>query len=186
MRHSRGYGAAAVLGTAILASTIFCDAGFGATTPVSRAGGVVDVFAESNGSEPGRVVLTGAIGDSGSTTNVNASGKVDVKGDYIKLGLKAGTISANLTALYKLVGSATPASSAATCSASFAASSAVPLVDATGAYKGVSGDVTLTFAVAVVLPRYASGKNKGQCNIDGDPTGEQVFVTGSGTVAFSS
>jgi hypothetical protein len=187
VRHNRAFAAAGVLGTAILVSTLFGGAvGFGATAPATpRVGGVVNVFAESNGSKPGRVVLIGAIGDSGTTTNVNANGKVDAKGDYIKLTLKAGTISANLTALYQLLGSATPSFTSATCSASFAATSPAPLTGATGAYRGISGSVTLTFTVAVVLPRYSSGTKKGQCNLSGDPTGEQAIVTGAGTVAFS-
>ncbi|HXR54417.1 MAG TPA: hypothetical protein VN793_05150 [Acidimicrobiales bacterium] len=157
----------------------------GLTNPTSRAGGVVNVFAESNGSKPGRVVLTGAIGDSGSTLNVNAKGKADSKGTYIKLTLKQGTVEANLSVLYKLVDSASPTFSAATCSVYFAATSPVPLVVGTGAYHGVTGSVTLTFTVAAVLPRYASGKNKGQCDVSANPTGEQVLVTGSGTIAFS-
>jgi len=176
---------AVVLATVVVACTLSCAAGVGAAATISRVGGVVNVFAESSGTAPGRIVLTGAIGDSGSTTNVNADGKIDAKGDYIKLALRAGTITVDLTALYKLVGSASPSFTTATCSASFAATSPVPLVRATGAYQGVSGNVSLTFTVAVVLPRYTSGKKKGQCNINGRPTGEQVFVTGSGTIAFS-
>jgi len=55
MRHGRSFVAAAVLGTTILDSTPFEGApAFGLTNPTSRAGGVVNVFAESNGSKPGR------------------------------------------------------------------------------------------------------------------------------------
>jgi len=188
VRHHRAFGAAGVLGTAILAGTLFGSAvGFGATAPTTpRTGGVVNVFAASSGSaKPGTVVLIGAIGDSGSTTNVNANGKVDPKGDYVKLGLKAGTITVDLTALYTLLGTSTPSFTAATCSASFGATSPVPVTGATGAYRGISGTVTLTFTVAVVLPRFAKGSKKGQCNLSGNPTGEQGLITGSGTVAFS-
>ena len=187
MRHTRAHVVAVtVLGTTILFSALFSSAAaFAAPTPTSRTAGVVHVFAESNGSKPGRVVLTGAIGDSGTTTNVNAKGRVDVRGTYVRLKLKAGTVESNLTTLYKLTDSATPTFSPTTCSVFFGATSASPLIDGTGAYRGISGSVTLTFTVAAVLPRYASGKNKGQCHTTGTPTGEQVIVTGSGPISFS-
>lgn len=108
-----------------------------------------------------------------------------MKGTYVKLTLKAGTIESNLTALYKQLDSASPTFSAATCSVFFAATAPSPLVDGTGGYRGISGNATLTFTVAAVLPRYASGKNKGQCNTSGTPTGEPVIVTGSGPITFS-
>ncbi len=176
-----------LFGTAILVGTLFGGAvGFGATVPTTpQVGGVVNVFAESNGSKPGRIVLIGAIGDSGTTTNVNANGKVDPKGDYIKLTLSRDDRSQSDRALP-------------------AARQRDPIVHRGNLLGVVRGYLPGTpdrchrgisrnqrqchldlYRGGRLLPRYASGTKKGQCNLNGNPTREQGLVMGSGTVAFS-
>ena len=173
------------LGLGVVASVLVgCAPAGGATASSPRAQGVVTVAATSNGSASGRVVLTGAIGDSGTTLRVNATGKADARGGYIKLSLRQGTVEVNLRTLDTLLTRAvflTP-----TCSATLSASSPASVVSGTGAYRGITGTITLTVTVSMVLPRYASGSHKGTCNVDGTSTGELVTFSGSGPISFSA
>jgi hypothetical protein len=185
MRSGRIHLGVAMLGAAILGCTLLGAPAWGAAAPTSRTGGTVQVFAESQTSG-GRVVVTGAIGDSGTTTPVNANGKPDPNGNYVRFNLRLGTFEVNLSAFQ---GKVSPSVNPTNCSAVVPLTSptASSILDGTKAYKGISGNFKLTFTLAVVLPKYASGTHKGQCNVSGSakPTGQLGIVTGSGVVAFS-
>jgi hypothetical protein len=62
----------------------------------------------------------------------------------------------------------------------------VTLLDGTGLYAGITGTLKLTITEAFILPVYASGKNKGQCNEsqNAQPVADYGSIIGSGTVSF--
>jgi hypothetical protein len=95
----------ATLGVAIVGSaTIFgASAAFGSMAASTPAGGAVHVWGTPVPNGGGPVVLTGAIADSGKSTNANSSGKPAKKGQgtYKLLILKKGTILLNTTQLGK-------------------------------------------------------------------------------------
>jgi hypothetical protein len=176
---------------ASLAGTLIGGAAaFGSTTtPSPTSGGTVNFYATpGNGDGLSAVVLTGAIGDYGrGGGNTDKNGKADKNGNYGTLLLKQGTITADVSKLNALGNSAQPVMHAATCSAELSVSAPITLVRGTGRYKGITGTLTLTETYAVVFSRFASGKNKGQCN-DGNnanPVSSWGSVTGSGTVSLS-
>jgi len=162
--------------------------GASASTP---AGGVVHVFITpslTNGGG-GTVVLTGAIGDYGTTTgHTTKSGKPDQTGAYGTMDLKKGTILVDLSALEaKQVSASNQAQpNLSTCSQSISLTAPLTFVSGTGLYKGITGTVNTSFYVAFVLPRFTSGKNKGMCNGSNNavPLAEYGQLIGSGTVSF--
>ena len=185
MRRIRIQIIAAVVGVALLGGTLLGAPAFGLTAPGPRAGGAIQVYAASQ-SSGGTVVITGAIGDAGTTTPINARGKTDPGGNYVRFNLKFGTFVVNLSAF---AGKVSPPVNATNCSAVVAitAPAPSPLLDGTRAYKGITGSLTLDFTLGVVLPKYKSGKHKGQCNESSSarPLGQLGLVTGSGVVSFT-
>ena len=182
-----------MISVATLASVLFLgfgEAGAGASTP---AGGSVNVYitpnTNGNGNGGGIVVFTGAIGDYGTTTgHSDKDGKPDKQGAYGNILLKKGTIRVDLAAFgakAQSAGSQTPLNSAG-CSQTISFSAPVTLVSGTGLYQGISGTINLTETVALVYPRYSSGKNKGMCNAsnNAEPLATWASITGSGTVSF--
>jgi hypothetical protein len=87
-----------------------------------------------------------------------------------------------------LLNKANPTVNKATCSAviSVTAPGSAP-VEGTGLYKGISGTLKPTATFAFLLPRYASGKNKGQWNESNSAQTLDQYssIAGSGTVKFS-
>jgi hypothetical protein len=159
-----------------------------ATTPGAPVGGPVRVFVTPSPGWGGRIVIAGAIGDYGKTLNINKNGTADNNGNYAKVTLQKGTFEVNKTALNTMMGNAQPTvNNMKTCSAVISGTAPVTLLDGTGLYAGISGTVTVTITQVFVLPFYASGKHKGQCNEsdNAQPVADYESVTGSGTVSFS-
>ena len=145
------------------------------------------VTPSASGNGGGAAVITGAIGDYGKTTGkMDKNGKRDANGNYGKLALQQGTIEVNLTTFDRRTNNAQPNINNTTCSASLAVTAPVMLFNGTGLYKGIMGTVNLTETYAVILPRYKSGKNKGQCNESNNaqPLAQWGSVAGSGRVSF--
>jgi len=65
-----------------------------------------------------------------------------------------------------------------TCSAYLTVSAPVQLLSGTGAYKGITGTVTLHAENAALLPRTKNGA----CNGNGNPVRSYITISGSGTV----
>jgi hypothetical protein len=176
-------GAAAVLGGLLIGGTSAFAAG-ASSTP---GGGSIKVYAtpSANGNG-GTVLLTGAIGDHGKTLSIDQDGKPDTNGNYVKVTLKKGAFEINKTTLDAKAKNVTPTGDLATCSGGFSVTAPVTLLDGTGNYKGITGMVKLTLTYAFVLPRFASGKHKGQCNEGNNvpPVALYESVKGSGTVQF--
>jgi hypothetical protein len=145
-------------------------------------GGAVQVWGTPANGGGGAVVVTGAVGDSGQSTNANASGTPNKKGTYKLLKLKKGTILLNTTQPGKDVNNNnTPptSSNSTTCSATFVITDPVPVVSGTKAYAGISGSINVTISFAIVTPM----KN-GTCNMNANPIAQYGSISGSGTVSF--
>jgi hypothetical protein len=143
-------------------------------------GGPVDVIVQpGNNQGAGKIIFTGAIGDYGTSSPT----KTKNGQKYGVATLSKGTLHVDLTAIAKKVNSANPPFDSATCSAEVSETAPAAISDGTGAYKGVSGSVTLTETFAFVSPRFTKGKKKGQCN--GNATAAEMgTVYGSGSVSF--
>jgi hypothetical protein len=81
----------AVLGAAIIAVLLVAGAAFAATPHASPAGGAISVFATPGKGNTGKIVITGAIGDFGTTINTNKAGEPNPSGNYVKINLHQGT-----------------------------------------------------------------------------------------------
>jgi hypothetical protein len=176
--------ARAVFGIAILGGLLV--SGAPAVGSAAPAGGPVRIFVTPGNGAAGTILITGAIGDYGTTTTVDQNGKADSNGNFAWNVLKRGTFMADLTALNAAANSQQPTMYPASCSGVFSARGPVTLSKGTGGYKGISGTLQVTETFAVVLPRYTSGAKKGQCNMgqDAKPAAQYNSVTGSGTVSF--
>ncbi len=173
------------LGVAILGGLLLGGASAaGATAP---AGGAIRVFVTPGNGAGGTIVITGAIGDFGTTLSVDKNGKVNANGNYGKITLKKGTFVVNLTTLNAAGNNAQPTINATTCSGYLTVSEPITLFGGTGLYKGIAGTVKITETYAIVLPRFTSGAKKGQCNESNSaqPIAQYSAVIGSGTVRFS-
>ncbi len=177
--------APAVLAALLISALVAVSAG--AATP---AGGPIRVLGSSNGlGGGGKVLITGAIGDHGTSNSVNKAGKPNDNGNYVLLKLTQGTILLNKTVLDRKINRAFNKAqlNQATCSLSVAASNGLPIVSGTGLYTGITGNVHITVSVGFTLPRFSSGAKAGQCNSSNSatPTSSAQLVSGTGTVSFS-
>jgi hypothetical protein len=172
---------AAVLGSILSVNTI---AG-ASTTPKA---GTIYVSLTPGNSATYPIVIAGTFADYGSATTIDANGKVDPNGDYVKIALKQGGFEVNTTTLNKKANSAPPTSNNTTnCSFSFSVTGPVTLSDGTGSYQGISGTLNITESYVAILPRNTSGKDKGQCNESNSatPLASNGNISGSGKVSFS-
>jgi hypothetical protein len=156
-----------------------------AATPAfgQSKGGTVNVFVlpsiTSNGGG-GKIVLTGAIGDYGTTKNVKHANNIG------KVTLKKGTFEVDLKAINTAGNNAQPTNfNSTTCSASVSVPpTTVTIVSGsgTGAYSGITGSFSLSEQFAFIGPR----NKDGSCNMSNSaqPVGGVAIVTGSGTVAY--
>jgi hypothetical protein len=161
-----------------------------AATSSTPAGGSIRVFGTSPGTGGGgKVLITGAIGDHGTTLAVNKAGKPESNGGYVKLTLTQGTIMLNQTKLAATLNRAFRSAvvNSATCSVSIIGSGALPVVAGTGIYTRISGTAHITLSAGIILPRYKSGAHAGKCNESNSaqPTASVQLVEGTGTVSFS-
>jgi hypothetical protein len=174
----------AVLGVAVLGALLLgATAAFGATAHSSPAGGAIKVFATPGNGVTGKIVITGAIGDFGTTTNVTKSGKPNANGGYVKIKLQKGGFMVNSVALNKKLNSVKPSTNTTTCSFSASGTAPVTLSQGTGQYAGISGKVKITVSFAFLAPRTASG----QCNMKNNakPLAQYQSIQGTGHVSFS-
>lgn len=158
-----------------------------ASTPT---GGAVRVWVKPSSTttsvkHPGRVLLTGAIGDYGKSVSSNATGTPTKKGAYKLLRLQKGTILVNGTTLNAALKSAftKPTMNSTNCSVAISATAPVQMVKGTGAYVGISGSVTITASFGALVPKNKSGS----CTLKTatKPLAQYTSIFGSGTVSFS-
>ena len=112
------------------------------------------MFVANTSATKGKILITGAIGDYGTTVSQDANGKPDPNGNFEKVTLKQGGFVVNGTALTKM---AVPSRRsirpiARSCCRAPAPS---PSRNGTGAYAGITGKVTITFTFDAVARRNA-------------------------------
>jgi hypothetical protein len=176
------------LGVALVGSLLFGSSA--AARAAAPAGGPIRVFVTPDlapGSPNGTIVITGAIGDYGTTLNIDKNGKTDANGNYVKIILKKGAFEVDSTKLNALANKMQPTMNAATCSASGTVVGPVTLFGGTGQYAGISGTIKITETFAFIGPTYTTGAKKGQCNMSNNsqPLAEYGAIIGTGTVKFS-
>jgi hypothetical protein len=177
----------ALLAIATLSGTLLLGGGVSASAASTPAGGPVNFYAPQNGDGiHGSVIITGAIGDYGKTVSIDKNGKTDAKGNYVKVTLQKGTFEINTTTFNAKSRNVKPTFFKATCSALITFTGQVTLFGGTGLYGGISGTLNITGTSGFILPRLASGKNKGQCNLSNNaqPISQYTLIEGSGTVSF--
>jgi hypothetical protein len=172
--------AAAVAALAVL--FIAGSTAFAADSSSKPAAATVQLLAQPAASGKGTILLTGAIGDSGTTVTIAKNGKPTSGGDYSKLSLSKGTIEINQTAFQNKASHSPPVTNQSTCSASLTIRAPVTLISGTGLYKGISGTINLTEYYGFVAPRFKSGKDKGQCEYATRPTASSGLIEGTGKV----
>lgn len=174
---------------AVILAALVCSSG-AAGRAAAPAGGAIQLFVTPNlapNSPLGRIVITGAIGDSGTTLTIDKNGMSDPHGDYLKVILKKGTFTIDATAFTANAKRARPTFNTATCSGFYAVSGPLTLSTGTGLYAGITGTVKITETFAFILPTHASGAKKGQCNTSSSaqPMAQYAAVIGTGMVTFS-
>lgn len=172
-----------LIGAVMLGGVLFgANAALAANPPMM--GGAIQVWVTlSPTGNGGQVLITGVIGDYGKAQNVTAAGKpISKKSVYKDLMLKNGSILINLTKYQKAQNNANPIMyNKSNCSAYVITSAPAPILSGTGAYKGITGTVTLRGEDAVIMPR----TKKGTCNENANPVDDYFVVNGAGTVKFS-
>lgn len=156
-------------------------AGSSALAASTPTGGKIRVFVTNTSATKAKILITGAIGDYGTTVSQDANGKADPNGNFEKVTLKQGGFIVNGTALNKKLNSAKPTVNSTNCSVAFTGTGPTTLEDGTGAYTGISGKVVITVTFAGIAPKTAKG-----CNLANNaPTfGEYQSITGTGSVSF--
>ena len=152
-----------------------------------RAGGAVQVFiTPSLTGHGGTILLTGAIGDHGTSVKVNAAGQPDQSGADSLAKLKYGSLLLNTAPLRTKIqrGMEQARPDLASCSLHGSTSATVPILSGTGRYKGASGHVRVTFTFAEVGGRFGSGPKKGKCNLAAGPIAQWASIVGTGSVSF--
>ena len=169
------------LATAVGATACLFGAGSAALAASHPKGGKIRVFVTNTSPTKGKILITGAIGDYGTTISADANGKVDPNGAFEKVKLKHGGFMVDATALNKKLNHLKPTLNRTSCSVVFGASGPVTLGAGTGAYAGISGKVRITVTFAGILPKTAKG-----CDLRPNaPThGQYQSITGNGRVSF--
>lgn len=176
---------AATFAGVMAATTIGLSAATASATPT---GGTIEIWATPGNGAVASIVVTGAIGDCGTATTIDKSGKVDENGDYVKVALKHGGFEVNSVALNQKTNAAPPIMvNNTTCSVEFGGSGPVTLFNGTGMYVGITGTLHITETFAGVSARYATGPKKGQCNMSNNsqPIALGSSITGTGTVEYA-
>ncbi len=171
---------AAVASGALLGGLVAGNATAFGQTPSS---GPIQVWVSSaNSGNGGKILITGSIGDYGTSITTNSAGKASSNGDYKKLLLRKGTLLINVTQFNAAGDNTKPSVDSSNCSASFTFTAPVPIVSGTGDYSGATGTVSLTGSFAAILPKTKSGA----CNESSSahPLSQFSSISGSGSVSF--
>jgi hypothetical protein len=149
-----------------------------ASTP---AGGPIVGFVSNPGGASSPILITGAIGDHGTSTSIDKNGKKDPNGDYVKVVLKKGGFEVNAVKFNKVLNNLKPQVNRATCSAWAVGTGPVTLFNGTGLYKGIRGQLTATATFAFIGPIV-----KGKCDMSNSakPVAQYSSIEVTGGVKF--
>ena len=169
------------LAMAVGVTACLMGAGPAALAASAPTGGKIRVFVTNTSATKAKILITGAIGDYGTTVSQDANGKVDPNGDFEKVTLKHGGFLVDATALNKKLSSGKPTVNKTNCSFAFTGTGPTTVEDGTGAYTGITGKVAITVTFAGIAPKTAKG-----CNLANNaPTyGGYQSITGTGSVSF--
>ncbi len=187
LRTSIGFVAAAVAVTLL--------AGCGSLTPTAAASSTPTAASTITGHNTtlidysdndlaqSKVILTGAIGDFGEATSINADGSVNPDHNvYLSLALSHGSFRLDIAALDQKIVNAFSAlkPNADTCSASVSVSGNVPVVDGsgTGVYAGIIGSFDLTVMSDEVVPQ-------SDCSLSAAFLSQAIIMDGYGNVSIN-
>jgi len=171
---------AAVAGGLLFGGLMLGSATASGQTPSS---GPIQIWVTpSSSGNGGKVLITGSIGDFGTSVTTNASGKVSSSGSYKKLLLHKGNLLINVAQFNSAGDSTQPSIDSTNCSASFSFTAPVQIVSGTGDYSGATGSVNLTGSFAAILPKTKGGS----CNESSSahPLSQYSSIAGSGSVSF--
>lgn len=178
MRVTKLAAAAALLASVVIAGTT-------AMAGAAQSGGKIRAFVTNTSATKGKILITGAIGDYGTTVSVNKNGKPNPNGAYEKVTLKKGGFWINATAFNKKLASSQPKVNTANCSTVFSGTGSGSLFKGTGAYSGIGGKINITITFAGIAPRIASGPKAGQCNLgNAQPLAQYQSISATGNVHF--
>lgn len=154
----------------------------------AKAPGAIKVFITPSltGRGGGKILVTGTIGDYGTSIKTNAAGQPDLKGTYSDARLHDGTMLLNTTALKEKtrIAQAPARLNRATCTNQGSVTADIPIVSGTGSYAGISGHVHATFTFAALGADHISGRDKGKCDLAAGPVAQYAEIVGAGTVSF--
>jgi hypothetical protein len=126
------------------------------------------------------VVITGGIGDYGTTQLSTAAGKLDRTGNYLKFTLTHGTFLARSTNDKSHLSKWSPQ-----CTITDGFSSDYVLSHGTGRYADITGSLDASKTLAEVKSKVTSGPDKGQCSRGADTQGEYYStLVAHGTVTL--
>ena len=166
---------------AVGATACLLGAGPAALAASTPKGGKIRVFVTNTSPTKAKILVTGAIGDYGTTISQDANGKVDPNGAFQKVTLKHGGFIVDATALNKKLNSVQPTVNRSNCSFVLNGTGPTTVERGTGAYKGITGHVAVTITFGGIAPKTAKG-----CNFSNNaPTfGQYQSITGVGSVSF--
>jgi hypothetical protein len=167
------------LATVVGVTACVLGAGSATVAAATPQGGKIRVFVTNTSSTKGKILITGAIGDYGTTVSQDANGKADPNGDFEKVTLKQGGFIVNGTALNKKINSTKATTNKDNCSYSVSVTGPVTLGNGTGAYAGISGKVMITLTFGGIGPKTAKG-----CSMNGKQLAGYQSITGAGSVSF--
>jgi hypothetical protein len=169
------------LAMAVGVTACLLGAGPAALAASTPRGGKIRVFVTNPSATKPKILITGAIGDYGTTVSQDANGKVDPNGDFVKVTLKHGGFLVDATALNKKFNSEKPTVNKTSCSFVSTVTGPTTYEDGTGAYTGITGKVAISVTFAGIAPKTAKG-----CNLATNaPTfGLYESITGTGSVSF--
>jgi hypothetical protein len=158
-----------------------CALGAGSATVAAATpqGGKIRVFVTNTSATTGKILITGAIGDYGTTVSEDASGKVKAGGNFKHVTLKHGGFVVNGTALQQKLNHAKPTINRSNCSFSFSGTGPTTVGGGTGAYAGISGNIAITVTFAEIGKKTAKG-----CSLNGNGLAGYQSITGTGSVSF--
>jgi hypothetical protein len=153
-----------------------------------RAQGAIKVFITPSltGHGGGKILVTGAIGDYGTSIKTNAAGQPDPTGTYSDARLHNGTMLLNTTVLKQKtrIAQAPAHLDLATCTNQGSVTTNVPIVRGTGSYAGISGNLHATFTFAALGADHTRGGNKGKCDLAAGPVAQYAEIVSAGTMSF--
>ena len=178
-------GVRAILACSAAAATAATTAADASAKPAPSTAAHLTAYTTDDGPTE-QVILAGAVADYGQAVSVNPDGSVNPEHDsQLELQLQHGAFRLDIAAIDKAfvnaMGHEFP-SDPATCSGTVTVTQRVPVVKGSGigAYKGASGDFTLTITLDEV-DKPVGGR---PCNGTEAFVSQTIITTGPGNVRF--